>query len=131
MEITLLIKEKSWNCVFEFLWEPREGDSQCLLKPPDTSVTFTHQPLKSMLTHQVWFIAYRKPLLHYKQQGFYNLLVHLVCCTQVLYTRLHTITFASLEIIIFISHPKYMLWVPLKNRLDETVLLSTHSICLI
>ena len=22
MEITLLIMEKSWNCVFEFLWEP-------------------------------------------------------------------------------------------------------------
>ena len=21
-EITLLIMEKSWNCVFEFLWEP-------------------------------------------------------------------------------------------------------------
>ena len=23
MEIKLLIMEKSWNCVFEFLWEPR------------------------------------------------------------------------------------------------------------
>ena len=22
MEITLLFMEKSWNCVFEFLWEP-------------------------------------------------------------------------------------------------------------
>ena len=22
IEITLLIMEKSWNCVFEFLWEP-------------------------------------------------------------------------------------------------------------
>ena len=22
MEITLLIMEKSWNCVFKFLWEP-------------------------------------------------------------------------------------------------------------
>ena len=22
MEISLLIMEKSWNCVFEFLWEP-------------------------------------------------------------------------------------------------------------
>ena len=22
MEITLLIMKKSWNCVFEFLWEP-------------------------------------------------------------------------------------------------------------
>ena len=25
MEITLLIMEKSWNCVFEFLWEPCLG----------------------------------------------------------------------------------------------------------
>ena len=27
MEITLLIMEKSWDCVFEFLWKP------CTLKP--------------------------------------------------------------------------------------------------
>ena len=26
MEITLLIMEKSWNCVFKFLWEPCYGD---------------------------------------------------------------------------------------------------------
>ena len=34
------------------------------------------------------------------------------------------------KIIFFISHPKQMLWVLKKNRLNETVLLSTQNTCL-
>ena len=29
MEITWLIMEKSWNCVFEFLWEPCYRELMC------------------------------------------------------------------------------------------------------
>ena len=32
--------------------------------------------------------------------------------------------------IFLISHPKHMLWVPLKNRLNETVLFSIQNTCL-
>ena len=37
MEITSLIMEKSWNCVFEFLWEP------CLGVSLHISFIFFHQ----------------------------------------------------------------------------------------
>ena len=36
MKITLLIMEKSWNCVFKFLWVPCYMDCLCFQAPVQT-----------------------------------------------------------------------------------------------
>ena len=73
MKITLLLMEKSWNCVFEFLWEPcllqGLGEIDALLKLPSNTTRMllfcVSSSLCSGLFSSVWLWYFLYDLTHY------------------------------------------------------------------